>query len=131
MIRLMRDKSLAWSERIRSHKDLMVWAAAVALVENVYQRTASFPRREIFGLTSQIRRSAVSVASNIAEGSARKTRAEFVHFLHIARGSVAELETQVEIAYRLSFLVRSARLDDEIDKVGRMLTALIRRLRAS
>jgi len=131
MIRLMRDESLAWSERIRSHKDLMVWAAAVALVEDVYRRTASFPRREIFGLTSQIRRSAVSVASNIAEGSARKTRAEFVHFLHIARGSVAELETQVEIAYRLSFLVRSARLDDEIDKVGRMLTALIRRLRAS
>ena len=127
----MREGTPRCSEKIRSHRDLVVWAAALSLTECLYQTTASFPKHELFGLTRQIRRASVSVASNIAEGSARQSRAEFIQFLHIARGSLAELETQVELAYRLDFLDRSSELDDQIDKVGRMLSSLIRSLRAS
>ena len=79
---------------IKTHKDLDVWNDAMELVTNIYKLTKSFPKDELYGLTSQMRRSAVSVPSNIAEGAARKNKAEFIQFLHIALGSSSELETQ-------------------------------------
>ena len=106
-----------------------MWQVAIDLVEQVYSITTSFPREERFGLTSQLRRSAVSVASNIAEGSARKSRAEFLQFVYVARGSLAELETQLEIAARLGFFSRPNELDTTVAALGRRLSTLVKRLR--
>ena len=86
---------------VASYRDLTVWQAAIDLGQSVYELTAKFPRSELYGLTSQVRRSAVSVASNIAEGHARSSRKEYLRFLSIARGSLAETETQLIIAERL------------------------------
>lgn len=85
-------------------QNLLVWQKAIDLAEHVYQQTASFPAEEKFGLTAQMRRSALSISSNIAEGYGRKTSAEFLHFLSIARGSLCELESQIYLAERLTFL---------------------------
>ena len=87
-------------KKIRNHKDLEVWKKSMDLVSNIYKITESFPNKEIYGLTNQIRRSAVSVPSNIAEGAARSSKKEFIQFLYIALGSLAELETQMIIASR-------------------------------
>jgi four helix bundle protein len=87
--------------RIDSHKDLFAWQKSVSMAQNVYNATASFPNTERYGLGQQMRRAAISVASNIAEGSARHYRTEFLQFLHVARGSLAELETQALIAINL------------------------------
>lgn len=113
----------------RSHKDLIVWQKSVALASKIYAATARIPREEQYGITAQMRRSAISVPSNIAEGSGRSGRAEYIRYLHIARGSLAELETQVHIATSLNMLDEKSRLDGEISEVGRLLTALIRRLK--
>ena len=113
---------------LTSHKDLLVWQKSVALASKVYNATSELPDDERYGLTRQIRRSAVSVASNIAEGAARGRKAEFIHFLNIARGSLTELETQVLIAANLNMLNAQLRLEDDIIELGRMLTGLIRRL---
>lgn len=86
---------------IHSYKDLIVWQRAMELVTAVYELTEAFPREEMYGLTSQIRRSAISIPSNIAEGRVRGSAKEFMQFLRIAYGSGAELETQIEIAKRL------------------------------
>ena len=83
---------------MKSHKDLEVWKQAVSLAGLVYEVTKGFPADERFGLTTQMRRAAVSIASNIAEGAARHSDKEFVRFLHIASGSASELDTQLEIA---------------------------------
>src|SRR3989338_8957602 len=88
---------------IKSHKDLIVWQKAVSLSLLVYRLTKDFPQREVYALSSRMRRAAVSIASNIAEGRSRRTRKDFQHFLHMAYGSVAELETQLLIAKQLSF----------------------------
>ena len=90
--------------RITSYKDLVVWQKALDLVEMVYDVTRLFPREELYGLTSQLRRAAVSVPSNIAEGHSRHSTAEFRHFLSIANGSLAEIETQLLIARRLNYI---------------------------
>jgi four helix bundle protein len=90
--------------KLRTHKDLLVWQKAVDLVLDVYKITQSFPKEEGYGLTSQIRRAAISVPSNLAEGAARQTKKEFQQFIYIAMGSVAELETQLIIADRLGYL---------------------------
>ncbi|MBI1920662.1 MAG: four helix bundle protein [Geobacter sp.] len=87
-----------------NHKDLLVWRMSMELAEIVYKLTESMPSSEQFGLTSQMRRAVVSVPSNIAEGAARNTKKEFVQFLHIALGSLAELETQLLLAEKLKFL---------------------------
>ena len=116
---------------ITSHKDLIVWQKAVALAGKVYAATRQLPRDERFGLSLQLRRAAVSIPSNIAEGSARRTRAEFVQYLHIARGSLSEIETQVMIARDQGFLSARDCLLEEIAEIGRMLNALIRRLAAN
>ena len=82
----------------KPHKKLNVWGSAMELVVDVYRLTESFPSRETYSLTSQIRRAAISIPSNIAEGAARQTRKEFVNYLHMAQGSLSELDTQIEIA---------------------------------
>ncbi|MFZ3253241.1 MAG: four helix bundle protein [Syntrophales bacterium] len=89
---------------VKSYKDLIVLQKALDLVEMVYQVSKAFPKEELYGLTNQLRRAAVSIPSNIAEGHARSSTAEFLRFLSIARGSLAEVETQLLIAQRLGYL---------------------------
>lgn len=89
---------------VRSYRDLLAWQKAVMLVELVYRMSARLPVDERFGLTSQLRRAAVSILSNIAEGHGRESTKEFTRFISIARGSLAELETQLEIALRLNMV---------------------------
>ena len=117
---------------IKSHKDLLVWQKAVELVVTVYRITSTFPRDELYGLVSQIRRSAVSIPSNIAEGAARQTKREFQQFLHIALGSASELETQFIIAGRLGYCdaLQLEAMLREMDQIRRMLLGLIRQLRS-
>jgi four helix bundle protein len=88
---------------VTSFRDLDVWRLGVELAELVYRCTARFPKSEIFGLSAQMRRAAVSIPSNIAEGRARNSSREFLHFLSISRGSLAELETQLELSIRLDY----------------------------
>ncbi len=113
-----------------SYRDLRVWQEAVDLAVVVYAATEDFPRREQFGLANQLRRAAVSISSNIAEGKGRGTDRDYCHFLYIARGSVLELQTQIEIALRLKFLAPEdgQRLAEKADALGRGLNSLIRSL---
>lgn len=115
---------------IRDYHELIVWQKAMELVTEIYRLTRAFPRDELYGLTSQIRRAAVSIPSNIAEGQARQSTAEFRNFLSISQGSRAEVETQLLIAVNLQYatqqeIQRAASLLTEIQK---MLTALHTRL---
>ena len=114
-----------------SYKDLIVWQRAIELAQEVYAVTDNFPREEIYGLTSQMKRAAVSIASNIAEGSRRNSRKEFAKFITHSFGSGAELETQRVIAGRLRFgkEVDFARMDALLDEVMRMLNGLFSGLR--
>jgi four helix bundle protein len=91
------------ASKIRDYKDLLVWQKGIALAKEVYKVTRIFPSEEKFGLISQMRRAAVSVPSNIAEGQARNTRGEFIQFLSHAEGSLAELDTQARISIQLGF----------------------------
>lgn len=104
-----------------NHKDLDVWKFSMDLVELVYQETAKFPKEERYGLISQMRRAAVSIPSNIAEGSGRKGDKELVQFIAIALGSIAELETQYMIAVRLKFIEENSNLQELISKVRQLL----------
>jgi four helix bundle protein len=115
-------------DAIRSHKDLIVWRKSISLASKVYAATRLLPSEERFGLNQQLRRAAVSIASNIAEGSARKSRAEFIQFLHVARGSLSEIETQVMIAVEQRFISEEESPLAEIAEVGRLLNGLIRSL---
>jgi four helix bundle protein len=108
----------------KTHRDLAAWQAAMDLVETVYQQTSTFPKEETFGLTIQVRRAAVSVPSNIAEGAARNTSREFFQYLGVAAGSVAELETQVELAIRLKYLPKNTEALVRARRVGRLVHAL-------
>jgi four helix bundle protein len=112
---------------VRCHKDLILWQKAMDLAFYVHQATRSFPRTELFGLTLQLRRASVSVASNIAEGSARNSTREFMQFLRIARGSLAEIQTQLHLAQRVSYLPADTfdSLDGQIDEVGRILNTVL------
>jgi four helix bundle protein len=109
---------------MQTHKDLDVWKLSMDLVEKVYEITNHFPKEELFGLTAQIRKSAISVPSNIAEGAARKGNAEFLRFLYIALGSLTELETQLLIAIRLKYLNNDSILE-QITLIGKKLVKLI------
>ena len=111
-----------------SFKDLIAWQKAIALVVEVYRRTGDFPREELFGLTSQLRRAAVSVPSNIAEGQGRLTRGEFRQFLGVARGSLCGVETQLIISRELGFLDTDNPVFDHLAEVGRLLNGLINSL---
>ena len=112
----------------KPHKKLDAWKVAIELVTEIYRGTESFPAREIYSLSSQIRRAAVSVPSNIAEGAARHTKKEFVNYLHIAQGSLSELDTQIEIAKRLGYISETAwaKLDAQMERIDKMLSGLIR-----
>lgn len=111
-----------------THKDLDVWKKAMDLAVEVYSLTARFPREELHSLTSQIRRSAVSIPSNIAEGAARHSRKEFIQFLHIASGSVAELETQLLLAIQMGF-ISGDHVISHIEEVRKLLLGLLRSLK--
>jgi len=110
----------------KSYRDLEVWKKAMDVARNVYKATANFPAEERFGLTNQIRRSAVSVPSNLAEGHARASAAEFSRFILISMGSVAELETQILLSGDLGYLDNEKKesLLSELDLVGKMLRGL-------
>ena len=114
---------------IKTHKDLDVWKKSMDLVEMVYRRTERFPDSEKYGLTNQIRRCAVSVSSNIAEGAARNTDKEFVQFCYIALGSLSELETQLLIAERLKYSQNIDILENVVE-IRRMLLGLIKYLKS-
>ena len=110
-----------------SYRDLIAWRKAVELVTEIYRTTKSFPREELYGLTNQLRRAAVSVPSNIAEGQARYSKREFHHFLSQARGSLVEIETQLTIAGNLGYLCSPevTLLLDKTAELGRVLNGLI------
>lgn len=112
-----------------THKNLLAWQKAMSLVMAVYRETSAFPSHEMFGLTSQIRRAAVSVPSNIAEGAGRNSPKELIQFLGIASGSLAELDTQLNIASGLGYLDEKSVLQEEVNRVGQLLTALRRSIR--
>ncbi|MHB1295983.1 MAG: four helix bundle protein [Anaerolineae bacterium] len=118
---------------IETHKDLVVWQKAMDLVVEIYHVTGAFPREELYGLVSQMRRAAVSIPSNIAEGAARPGTAEYQRFAAIALGSAAELETQMLLAQRLAFIrpERSDILLRQLNAIRRMLCALIAQLKRS
>lgn len=113
---------------IESFKQLIVWQKAINLVKEIYKATNSFPSSELYGLVSQMRRSAVSIPSNIAEGKKRKTRKDFIQFLRIADGSAAELETQVIISKDLYQAVDFSKAEALLQEVQKMLTAMIKKL---
>lgn len=114
----------------KRHHRLEVWRDSVELVEAVYRFSAQFPSDERFGLTAQIRRAAISVPSNIAEGVARTSRKEYLRFLSVARGSLSELETQLIIAARLDLAAPDSSLEDLLQRVFARLNALISKLSA-
>lgn len=111
---------------VRDYRELVVWQKAMDLVEAVYHATLGFPKVETYGLASQIRRAAVSIPSNIAEGQGRHTTREFLYFLSIAQGSVKEVETQILIAERLAYVAkqRRAKLIEQTTEVGKLLGGL-------
>ena len=113
----------------RAHHDLKVWQEAMDLVKMIYQSSSSFPESENFGLKSQIRRAAISVPSNIAEGAARTSAKEFLQFLSISRGSLSEVETQMLISKNLGYLKNPDHVMEQIDKVFGLLGGLINSLR--
>ena len=127
----MYDESVPSEERseVRSHRDLPLWHDAVELSVQIYRATEALPKSETYGLTSQLRRAAVSVAANVAEGSARKTTPDLLHFLTIAKGSVRELDTLLEIVGRLGYNLDAISLQNQNATVSRQLSALIRTLR--
>jgi len=116
--------------KIRSYKDLEIWKRSIALIKDIYEITGSFPREELYGITSQIRRSAISIPSNIAEGFTRLHNKEYIQFLYIALGSCAELETQIIISNNLKYLDDSItkRLSDELEIICKMITNLIKKI---
>ena len=119
------------NKSIQSYQDLMAWRKAMDLVTEVYKITHNFPREEIFGLTSQLRRAAVSVPSNIAEGQGRTSRKEFLYFLGNAKGSLSEAETQILIARNLGYIDKEG-INDLLNlaaEVGRILNGLMASLR--
>ena len=113
----------------RNHRTLRVWQSAMELVSEIYEATADFPKGEQFGLTSQLRRAAISVPSNIAEGCARGGTKELLYFLNVASGSLSEIDTQIEIANRLKYVADIEKLRTRIDGVFAMLVALIAALK--
>ena len=115
----------------KPHKKLDAWLKAIELTVETYRQTEKLPGDEKFGLISQMRRSAVSVASNIAEGAARDTKKDFIRFLHNAKGSLSELDTQVVICNRLGYLSgdESEILNEHMERESKLLTGLIRYLK--
>jgi len=113
-----------------NHRELIAWQEAVLLVELVYRATSTFPREELYGLAAQLRRSAVSIPSNIAEGAGRNTSKELAQFLGVANGSRSELDTQLVVAQRLGFIGADSPVFSQLERVGQLLTALRRSVQA-
>jgi four helix bundle protein len=115
------------TNQYRTHKDLVAWQKAMGLAAEIHRVAPRLPRHELFGLASQMKRAAVSIPSNIAEGAARRTTREFLSFLYIARGSAAELETQLLLVQDLGYLPLPdcQRIHATADDVGRLLSAVI------
>ena len=115
---------------MRPHRQLDVWNKAMSLVKEVYLATDKFPKLEIYGLTSQMRRAAVSIPSNLAEGAARKGVKEFKQFLNIAQGSISELDTQIELALMLGYIEKDRydKLMATVNTISKMLFGLARSL---
>jgi four helix bundle protein len=116
---------------MKTHKDLDVWKKGIAFVTQIYQITKSFPKEELYGLTSQIRRCAVSIPSNIAEGAARNSKNEFKQFLYISLSSCAELNTQLTISLNLKYITQDVynKLLNELDTISKMLQGLIKSIK--
>jgi four helix bundle protein len=114
---------------VNTHRDLHAWREAMALVEIVYRATESFPKAEFFGLVNQMRRCAISIPSNIAEGAARNSTREFVQYLGVSCGSLSELETQLELARRLGYIDAESDSERQLNRAGRIVRALRRSLR--
>ena len=114
----------------KSFKDLDIWRRSIRLVENIYELTRSFPKEELYGLSAQLRRAAVSIPSNMAEGFARRHNAEYRQFLYVSLGSLAELTTQVTIAEKLGYVDKKQADDlvDETDQISKMTMSLIKKL---
>jgi len=117
-------------QQIKTYRDLLVWQKSMALVTEVYKTTRSFPKDEIYGLASQMRRCAVSVPSNIAEGYGRNSSSDYVRFLRMAMGSLYELQTQSDISLNLRYVTKDyhGELFESSREVERMLSSLIRKL---
>lgn len=113
---------------VKTHRDLDVWKNGIELVKKIYILTKDFPKEEIYTLTSQIRRSAISIPSNIAEGAARNSKKEFIQFLYIALGSAAELETQLIVAKELGY-IKDLNIFDDFEKLDIQLIGLIKYLK--
>lgn len=113
------------SDKINSHKDLKVYQEALLLVKDIYCITSNFPKEELYGLTSQMKRCVISIPSNIAEGSGKKGNAELIRFLYISLGSLSELETQLDISIMLNFTKENKDIQNRIYFIKNMLSKLI------
>ena len=115
----------------RAHRNLDVWKKSMAFVKDIYQATELFPSSEIYGLTSQMRRAAVSIPSNLAEGAARKGKKEFSQYLNIAQGSISEIDTQIELSFILNYIDKNLYNDltEKLNTISKMLFGLSRSLR--
>jgi len=118
------------AEAIRDYRDLVVWKEAMDIAEDVYLLTRAFPKEEMFGMTSQMRRSAASIPANIAEGFGRAQRKTFVQFLRIAQGSLKELETHLALSGRVGLvqLAERERLEERCNRLGKRLVQFVRSL---
>ena len=114
---------------MNTHRDLKVWQKSIDFFTKIYTETNNFPKTEIYGLISQLRRAAVSIPSNIAEGSARNTDKELLHFLYVSRASAAEIETQLLISKNLGFLNDLNPLKEDLIEILKMITALINKIK--
>lgn len=114
---------------MKTHKDLDIWKKGIEFVVEIYKTTANFPKEELYGLTSQMRRAVISYPSNIAEGAARFSKKEFIQFLYISLGSLSEVETQLIIASRLKYLTNTELLED-IEVLRRMTLNFIKYLKS-
>ena len=118
------------NEMIQTYKDLIVWQKSMILAEEIYLVTKNFPKEEVYGLISQLHRASVSIPSNLAEGSSRRSKQEFIRFINIASGSLAELETQLMLSNRLNFVTieKLNQLKNQTKEISKMLFALQRSL---
>jgi four helix bundle protein len=128
--RKKKEKDKNMEKGVQSYRDLIVWQKAVRFSVLIYSITDHFPKQEVFGLTSQLRRASISVASNIAEGQKRGTKKDFRHFLHMAYGSGAEIETQLEIGRQIGVLTEEnhRKTTDLLVEIMKMLHTLIKKL---
>ncbi len=115
----------------RSHTKLEVWKRSIKLVISIYKLTAQYPQEEKYGLVNQMRRAVISIPTNIAEGAARKTTKEYIQFLYVSRGSLSEIDTQLEISLQLGYINSEnyTRIIEEVNEIGRMLSGLIKVLK--